>query len=97
MGSNPYRRGPGTKHKDSSSLSAKAVKLFLCRINKPGIRNCNMCNKPFSSEGAHNRVCKKCKGKPENKYMETFYKIGCLKLVDNWPPVLAVTTESRDI
>lgn len=33
--------------------------------SKPGDaqhRRCLMCGAPFSSEGSHNRICKKCKG-----------------------------------
>lgn len=65
--SNKYRKGTETKYKDSA-LRVKDVRSFLLKYNKIGIRHCNLCTKKFKSEGAHNQVCPKCKGKQENKY-----------------------------
>ena len=45
-----YRRGPD--------------KLIANRVptKKKKKRDCMMCNKPFLSEGIHNRICNNCKG-----------------------------------
>ena len=65
--SNKYRRGKEAKYKDSA-LRVKDVVAFLSKYNNSGERTCNMCAKKFQSEGAHNHICKNCKGKQENKY-----------------------------
>jgi ribosomal protein L34E len=44
-----YRRGP-----DGQPASRVATK-------KKKKRECMMCNKPFLSEGIHNRICRNCK------------------------------------
>lgn len=76
--SNKYRRGTGTKYKDSA-LSEGQVREWLGRINRRGERKCiamvkkadedeEVCGEKFMSAGPHNRVCPKCKSKQENKY-----------------------------
>lgn len=59
MDSNKYRRGKGTKYKNSSLTVAESIE-FLARINKRSERSCLICGKRFTSHGAHNRRCPKC-------------------------------------
>jgi len=60
MDSNKYRRGTGTKYKNSSLNVGESLE-FLGRINKRGERKCLMCAKNFISPGAHIHKCPKCK------------------------------------
>ena len=66
MDSNQYRK----KRTDpylGGALSYGEVQEFLHRHNRPGERKCNMCDKPFQSEGAHNRRCPKCSIKVQHR------------------------------
>ena len=53
------------------ALSYGEVQEFLHRHNRPGERRCISCNKPFPSEGAHNRKCPTCKNKHEMRANHT--------------------------
>lgn len=59
MDSNKYRRGTGTKYKNSALSEGESLE-FLRRINKHNERSCLMCGKRFISQGSHNRRCTKC-------------------------------------
>ncbi len=61
MDSNKYRRGTGTKYKNSSLSEGESLE-FLGKINKRGERKCIAvnCGQTFMSEGYHNRKCPKC-------------------------------------
>ena len=47
--------------READEIDMKAIEENLMRFNKPGERNCLVCNEKFFTEGSHNRHCKKCK------------------------------------
>ncbi len=51
------QRPPGRPSRSTEMLTAAKLEI---EEHRP--RKCLMCGNQFVSEGAHNRVCKKCKG-----------------------------------
>ena len=47
--------------READEIDMKAIEENLMRFNHPGERNCLVCNEKFSTEGSHNRICKKCR------------------------------------